>query len=320
MKRLLFVIFVISILGVQRADGVDGSLAVAILSMGGSGAGGYASDTDIGQLICALSRYGFIRLIERDRIDIVLREQSLGQIGVVNEATAAKTGRVLGAEIIVIAIRTGNTITVRAIHAETALVIAKAVAVESGDIPSAADSIAYDLGTHLARENLKRVRNNNPAIHLDFQAEIGDSRPDKKNNINGEGWAKTGDAVRFTFMSDRDGYLTIVDIQPDGEVVLLYPNEYHPSNEIKAGTRYVIPGKDDGFMIHFTRPAGKDTVAAFFTVKRVDWLDGKTLGGKGFWTVRSGERVAAARGMTVVASRLGEQEWKSACIEIEVRE
>ena len=55
------------------------------------------------ELIAALHQSKRVRLIERDRIDAVLKEHALGQSGIVDANKAMKAGKLLGAEAIVLA-------------------------------------------------------------------------------------------------------------------------------------------------------------------------------------------------------------------------
>ncbi len=320
MKRIAPFCILIVLLGMSHARAVDGSLTLAVVCAKGKGDTQNSGDGALtGKIIHRLSGYGYLKLVERERLDLMLKEQALGQLGVVDEASAAKAGRAAGADVIVI-VSGGDACTLRAVHAESMRLLATAKAAHRNEVPAAADSIAFDLGTHLARENLKRMRNDNSAIRLEFRAEVRESISTPTREWTGSGYAKSGGTVSFIVRSDTDGYITIIDIQPDGEVVMLYPNDYHPSNKITAGKTFTIPGKDDGFVIHFTKPAGTDTVVAFFTRRPVQWLDRQALTGSGLLTVRKSERVAVARGMSITATKIAPSEWKSACIEIDVRE
>ena len=63
-------------------------------------------DTNLGVirdlLLTELYRYQRVRLIERDRIDAVLKEQALGQSGIINTKKAMNIGQMLGADGVLI--------------------------------------------------------------------------------------------------------------------------------------------------------------------------------------------------------------------------
>ena len=68
-----------------------------------------------------------------------------------------------------------------------------------------------------------------------------------------------GDSDVFKFKSNRDGSLTIVDIQAGRDVVVLFPNDLRPSNRIDSEAECSIPSGDDGFKITVTK------------LKKTDW-------------------------------------------------
>jgi hypothetical protein len=129
---------------------------------------------------------------------------------------------------------------------------------------------------------------------------------------------RIGESVVFHFKSNRNGFLTIIDIQPNGDVVVLFPNDFSSSDGIKANTDYSIPSETDGFEITVTEPAGTDTIVAFFTLKKAAWLDRNKLGGEGFWSVKEGEKMEFSRGFNITATGLNKSEWESRALEIEV--
>jgi curli biogenesis system outer membrane secretion channel CsgG len=60
-------------------------------------------------LITSLVQAGRFDVVERDRLDLVMSEQNLATTGRVDPATAARVGRILGAELVVFGLVTGAT-------------------------------------------------------------------------------------------------------------------------------------------------------------------------------------------------------------------
>jgi hypothetical protein len=60
-------------------------------------------------LVTSLVQAGRFDVVERERLDLVMSEQQLGQTGRVDPATAARVGRILGAELVVFGLVTGAT-------------------------------------------------------------------------------------------------------------------------------------------------------------------------------------------------------------------
>lgn len=64
-------------------------------------AGSGVADLITGELVSEARRWGTFRVVERDRLFEVLAEQDLGRDGRVDPATAARVGRILGADLLV---------------------------------------------------------------------------------------------------------------------------------------------------------------------------------------------------------------------------
>ncbi len=266
----------------------------------------------LSEIISGLGEYRFIDLVERAETHKLLKEIALGQSGLIDEKTAVKAGRVHGLQLMITGTISASRISARIIDIETQKIIS-AFSVEGNEWSILGKKLASGIEGHLARENLKSLRNDSREIDLKFSVE----RPSGEI-IDNRGDAKIGEKVVFSFSSNRSGYLTIVDIQPGGDVVILFPNDTQPSNRIEAERQYRIPSVNDAFEITVSKPAGTDTLVAFFTVKKVRWLDRKRLTGRGFWSVREKEKLAVSRGFQVTATGLKKSLWESRVININV--
>lgn len=79
-----------------------------------------------------------------------------------------------------------------------------------------------------------------------------------------------GEKVSFHVTSEREGYLTLVDLGTDGKVVLLFPNEHQPAMRIGAGQTLSFPTPEMGFELQVFPPAGRGMVRAFVTPEPLD--------------------------------------------------
>jgi hypothetical protein len=77
-----------------------------------------------------------------------------------------------------------------------------------------------------------------------------------------------GEEIAFVIESDRDGYVTLVDLGTDGTVAVLIPNAEDPSVPIRAGQTLRYPGGDVAFQA--LPPAGGGMVRAFLTSEPID--------------------------------------------------
>ena len=301
------------IFAVFRADvfSQEASVSVGIIDFQSKDKTGNDGKAAVSALSSYLGKYRFINLVERSRIGAILQEMELSQAGIIDEKDAIRIGKISGVRVLIDGSVTDRGAHARAIYAETGKIISVSSA---ADYASMAKELARGIEVYLAKENIRTLRNESSDISASFGAEL----PDGFITAGSAGRARVGNTVSFHFKSETDGYLSIIDIQPSGDIVLLYPNDFAADNAIKAGTEYSIPSRDDTFDLTFTEPAGQDTLVAFFTKKKVDWLDKDKLTGDGFKTVKEGEKFAVARSVTIRSKQLKNNEWKSLVLTIEV--
>ncbi|MDB4947660.1 MAG: exported protein of unknown function [Gemmatimonadetes bacterium] len=76
---------------------------------------------------------------------------------------------------------------------------------------------------------------------------------------------RLGEKLGFRFRSAREGYLTIVDLDPAGKVTVLYPNAYQRDGHVAAGQEVELPAPEMGFSFTAEAPEGHGVVRAFVT-------------------------------------------------------
>ena len=80
---------------------------------------------------------------------------------------------------------------------------------------------------------------------------------------------RAGEAPRFCVTVDRDAYVYLFDIRPDGKTVMIFPNAYHRDNFIKAGETVTVPSGDMEFHFTIQEPFGPEAVQAVATPSRL---------------------------------------------------
>lgn len=74
-----------------------------------------------------------------------------------------------------------------------------------------------------------------------------------------------GEEVVIGVRSDRAGFLTVYNIDSQGEVALLFPNEFVTNNRVQSGQLINIGGPNDKFKIAPTGTPGRETVVAIIS-------------------------------------------------------
>jgi len=74
-----------------------------------------------------------------------------------------------------------------------------------------------------------------------------------------------GEKITFCFRSDRDCFLRLFNVRPDGSAVMIFPNAYRSEAHIEGGKTYRIPDEDMSFEFQVTPPYGPEAVLALAT-------------------------------------------------------
>jgi Domain of unknown function (DUF4384) len=129
---------------------------------------------------------------------------------------------------------------------------------------------------------------------------------------------RIGERVTLGFETNRDAYVTLVDVGTSGEVTILFPNRFSGSHGVKAGKRYSVPEAGDSYELEVGGPPGVELVYALVTLKPVLFLPTDfPAAGHVFHSVT--ERAAAfTRDINVAAKSVPLREQAKATVEIEV--
>ncbi|MEI7672690.1 MAG: caspase family protein, partial [Deltaproteobacteria bacterium] len=106
---------------------------------------------------------------------------------------------------------------------------------------------------------------------------------------------RVGDEIRFDVISTYGGYLNIVELKPDGEMNVIFPNALSASNQISANVKINVPkdvtGPGKKFRFKAVEPAGKSLMVAIVTQEPLNLFTeqrmGSTIGY--FKSLKSGE-------------------------------
>jgi hypothetical protein len=90
-----------------------------------------------------------------------------------------------------------------------------------------------------------QIRNDNPGLSIDL------STSDQRSAY------AIGEAIVLNFSVSKDCYLTLIDIGTDGQVLILFPNKYHPDNKVQGGQKYKIPPEGSQYVFRLHGPANR---------------------------------------------------------------
>lgn len=136
------------------------------------------------------------------------------------------------------------------------------------DIRLTGQTYIYDGGIETSRNNqeiLGRLVNNSK-----FMVAI---KLDKKT-------IQLKEEIHFSVASSKEGYLNLVELEPNGKLSVIFPNQYSADNRIKADVEIKVPKDIGGFKFVGREPAGKSMVVALVTSEPLNLYTEKEVGEK----------------------------------------
>lgn len=128
-----------------------------------------------------------------------------------------------------------------------------------------------------------------------------------------KGEYQIGDTMTFYFRSDKDCYITLIDIGTSGRVTILFPNAFYKDNLIRAGTTYTVPDDSYGFKIDVDGPVGLERIKAIATTKPLS-LSQMDFS-RGFYSIEKRDN-PRLRDLSISVDKLVKQEWTETYTEI----
>lgn len=239
-------------------------------------------------------------VINRQNFYQLAQEWQLNLSGAVDSSTTKKVGSLLGIDVLI----TGNLS-------------------DAGDaMDIAAKGINTETGKVLWGERVKFKKDKEQErILLTKKMEI---EPVREGEIKVELWSdkpvyKAGEIMTLHFKTNRDCYVTLVDVGTSGKVHILYPNRFSGGSKVLAGKVYSIPGRDDGYAIAVLGPQGTEVVRAIATltpiaVTEIDFSKEGTI----FKKVE--EPATLTRDLSIVVKKTSPSSRGEGLIRIEIKE
>lgn len=174
-----------------------------------------------------------------DSVRAILREIEFGSSGAIDEKTRKELGKLVS---------TGAIITGRIGYvADTFKINGWMINVETGRI-IASKSVSV-LGWNI--EDTDR--------YADFNVKVWMDRKEYR----------IGDPVTINVETNRDCFVTLLNVRSNGEIWELFPNNYNQNNFIKGNASHSIPSSSDNFKMTIVAPPGQDYIKAIATSRPI---------------------------------------------------
>ncbi len=216
-----------------------------------------------------------IKLLEREGLQLIIDEWKLEMSGITASDKGAQT--LLGADFII----TGNVST----DGDQVDIYLRSLSLEDGRVISSAKvrqprGIFGDAGVAKGASLENKGQGLSPE-----QANYAESSDGKLKLWTSAHEYRIGSRLTVFFQVAAPSYVTLIDVMPDGEKTVIFPNPYQPNNFCQPGITYQVPSADGSFVAEVTGPAGTDRIMAV-TSKGPD-LDKALVNSRGIKLTRS---------------------------------
>lgn len=72
-----------------------------------------------------------------------------------------------------------------------------------------------------------------------------------------------GQKMKVSFRTHEDAYVVLIDIDTRGRASLLFPDNRYDDGFVRAGHTVTLPGRNSGYKLQVTGPAGVERIVAF---------------------------------------------------------
>lgn len=113
----------------------------------------------------------------------------------------------------------------------------------------------------------------------------------------------SGEDVKVFIETNKDAYVTVLNVDPAGETTVLFPNEHQPDNFVGAGRAMQVPDPNASFRIVVSGTVGTELLKVIASTERRSLFDADQLGAAGPFQIVRAQPARLARSLTVVMDR-----------------
>ena len=119
-----------------------------------------------------------------------------------------------------------------------------------------------------------------------------------------------GEAVQLFVRSNKDAYLTVLNVGPSGNTTLLFPNAAQRDSRVGANRVVQIPAPGAGASIRVSGPVGRELIKVIASTSPAPLFETAKLSGAGpFSTVAGGSRSVARDLQVTMDGQAASHEW-----------
>ena len=118
-----------------------------------------------------------------------------------------------------------------------------------------------------------------------------------------------GEAVRIFVRTNKDAYLTVLNVGPSGNTTLLFPNAFQRDSRVAANRVVQIPGEGSGASIRVSGPVGRELVKVIASTSPAPVFESAQLTAAGPFAMVAGGSRSVARDLQVTMEGAATHEW-----------
>jgi hypothetical protein len=129
---------------------------------------------------------------------------------------------------------------------------------------------------------------------------------------------RVGEEIRVSVRVDRDAYVYLYSLEPDGTVTQILPNRFTSDHFLRGGQTRTFPPSGAGYVFNVDPPTGLSKVVAVASTRQLDTQElAKFESGRAFATSDIGER-GFQRAFRIVVNPVPQDSWVTATTYYEV--
>jgi hypothetical protein len=122
-----------------------------------------------------------------------------------------------------------------------------------------------------------------------------------------------GQKVRIYVQTNKDAYVTMINVGASGATVQIFPNQYQTNNFVRANTPTEVPAPNSAASITVTGPVGRELIKVIASTAQTSFFSttGSTAAGP-FKSINGGARAAARDLQVTLNNTMGQNpsaEW-----------